>query len=149
MTKSLDDELYVDLLVLCEDGDELVKGKQFDQALLKYEEAWNLLPEPKFEWEAATWILAAIGDAYFFAGKYDLSRTAFKNALKCPDGLENPFIYLRIGETSYELGDRQGAQDSLARAYMLDGRTVFSQEDPKYLLFLSQVMLPPPGQDSL
>jgi transposase len=30
-----------------------------------YLQAWDLLPEPKTEWEAATWLLAAIGDANF------------------------------------------------------------------------------------
>jgi hypothetical protein len=26
---------------------------------------WDLLPEPKTSWEAATWLLGAIGDANF------------------------------------------------------------------------------------
>jgi hypothetical protein len=27
--------------------------------------AWDLLPEPQADWEAATWILGAIGDVNF------------------------------------------------------------------------------------
>ena len=29
------------------------------------------MPEPKDDWEAATWLYVALGDAYFFLEKYE------------------------------------------------------------------------------
>ncbi|GGA28702.1 hypothetical protein GCM10011384_17680 [Psychrobacillus lasiicapitis] len=54
------------------------------------------------------------------------------NAINCPDGIENPFIMLRLGETLYELGDVNKAKDYLLRAYILEGYSIFENEEEKY-----------------
>jgi tetratricopeptide (TPR) repeat protein len=132
----LDENTHSQIRDLCAQGDALVARREFNQAFERYRDALTLLPEPVEDWEAATWILAAIGDLYFLAGNYEKSVRAFEDAVRCPGGLGNPFIHLRNGECHFELRHPDRAVDELLRAYMGDGLEVFEKEDPKYLQFL-------------
>jgi len=66
----LPDELHEQIKKLCAEGDKLVDEERFDQALTRYQSAWDLLPEPQTDWKAASWILAAMGDARFFPWRF-------------------------------------------------------------------------------
>lgn len=68
-----------------------------------FKKALELLPEPKDDWEAATWLYVAIGDAFFFLEKYEEALDNLKHARMCPDGMANSFILMRLGEVYYEL----------------------------------------------
>jgi len=130
-------------------GDQLAEQGAYEPALAEYEKAWALLPEPRLRWEAATWLLAAIGDTHFKANNFAAAALALQDAMHCPGAIGNPFLHLRLGEALFELGEKARALDELARAYMGAGREIFKAEDPKYLAALSTVMRPPPGQTSL
>src|SRR5438477_11803262 len=101
----LDDEVYEVIKARCAEGDELAEADRFDEAVRKYEDALALVPKPVDHWSAATWIYAAIGDAWFLKGEYERARHAMNRALICPDGIGNPFIHLRLGQAQFELGD--------------------------------------------
>ena len=101
------------------------------------------------KWEAATWILAAIGDAQFRKRHFDGAAETLQDAMRSAKAIGNPFLHLRLGESLFEIGQRQRAMDELARAYMGAGREIFDNEDPKYFEALKTVLKPPPGQTSL
>jgi hypothetical protein len=61
----LDDAVHERIRSLCGEGDTLAKTWKCPAALQKYWAAWDLLPEPKTDRKAATWILAAIGNANY------------------------------------------------------------------------------------
>ena len=92
----LDDELHKRIKQLCADGDAAAERSEFDAAIGKYEEAWELLPDPKTQWEAATSILAAIGDAHYLSGEFEEGRETLLTAMHCPDAISNPFLHLRL-----------------------------------------------------
>ncbi len=117
-------------------GDALAESDLFDDALSKYWEAFDLLPEPKTEWEAGTWLLTAIGDANFLKGDFVAGRDNLGSAMHYPDAIGNPFLHLRLGQCQYEVGNLDRATDELLRAYGLEGAEIFESEDPKYLAFL-------------
>jgi hypothetical protein len=96
------------------------------------------------DWNAATWILAAIGDANFLGGDYVAGRDNLSMAMHCPKALGNPFLHLRLGQCQFELGDLDRAADELARAYMAAGRDIFREAD-KYFAFLKTRLEPPKG----
>jgi tetratricopeptide (TPR) repeat protein len=125
------------------EGDALARKKNYREAVQKYIDALNLLPEPKTDWEACTWLLTAIGDTNFMAGAYEQARAALSDAMHCPGAIGNPFIHLRLGESQLELGNKERAADELARAYMGAGKKIFESEDPKYFSFLKTVLKPP------
>lgn len=70
----LSEATYEEIKRLCAAGNSLAEGKQFPNALAKYWSAWDLLPEPKTEWNAATWILTTIGDVNYRSGDYEAGR---------------------------------------------------------------------------
>src|SRR5215510_14242601 len=92
--------VHTEIQRLCALGDEAAAQQQFAQALTSYWAAWDLLPEPQTEWEAATWILGAIGDANFLSGDYVAGRDNLSNAMHCPDAIGNPFLHLRLANVS-------------------------------------------------
>jgi tetratricopeptide (TPR) repeat protein len=133
----LSQELLEKIQAHSADGDELAEDGDFDAALEQYWAAFDLLPEPQTEWEAGTWVLAAIGDALFLKGDFEAGRDNLGYAMNFPDALGNPFLHMRLGQCQFELGNLDRAADELMRAYMGAGNEVFADEDRKYLEFLA------------
>jgi tetratricopeptide (TPR) repeat protein len=136
--QELDDATYEQIKALCAEGDKLADARDFDDAIEKYNEAWDLLPDPKEAWNAATWILAAIGDACFLGGYRTSAQEALQHAMWCPGAIGNPFLHLRLGQVLLDNGEElDRAADELLRAYIMgEGEEMFSSEDPRYLAFL-------------
>lgn len=136
MSEEMDDELYKTITGLCDQGNELCDEEKYAAALEPFGEALALIPRPLENWEASTWVLAALGDCSFLTGNYEKAREYLAMAMHCPGALGNPFIHLRLGQAQYELKNMDRAADELMRAYMGEGEEFFSDEDPKYLAFL-------------
>lgn len=128
----LKEDVYNRILDLCSQGDDLVEDSKYAKALGFYSKALDLIPEPKHEWEASTWIYTALGDTCYLKGDFAASKNYLFDALNCPDGLDNPFILLRLGESLCELGEVDKAKEYLLRTYMLEGYSIFYSEDDKY-----------------
>jgi len=133
-----------DIEALCAKGDQYAESGDFNGALKQYWQAWDLLPEPKTDYEAATWILAAVGDANFLAGDFEAGRDNLSNAMHYPDAIGNPFLHLRLGQCQFELGNMRRAADELGRAFLLGGTGLFDKEDPKYLHWIKPELQEPP-----
>jgi len=130
---------------LCAEGDQHAECGKYARALEFYWKAYDLLPEPKTDWEAATWILTAVGDANFLSGDFKAGRDNLSSAMRCPDAIGNPFLHLRLGQCQFELGDTDRAADELTRAMMGGGEEILREEDPKYWKFLKTKLKPPKG----
>jgi hypothetical protein len=141
----LPDDTYAEIQRLCKEGDELAKNGNGAAGLQKYRAALTLVPRPVTNWDAATWILTAIGDVNFLSGDFSAGRDTLSAAMHCPGAIGNPFIHLRLGQCQYELGDTPRAADELARAYMGAGHWIFTEDDPKYWAFLKTQLKAPPG----
>jgi tetratricopeptide (TPR) repeat protein len=128
----LPDALYQQVTYFSERGNAFMDSGDPARAAGMFEQAFALLPEPKTEWEAATWLNASLGDALFAQEKYREALEYFLDALNCPDGIGNPFIQLRLGECFHELGEEGRAHEHLLRAYMLEGQKIFEDEPRKY-----------------
>jgi hypothetical protein len=140
---SLDDELQERIKHLCADGDAATDAGAFDSAIDSYGTAWNLLPPPKTQWEAAAWILGSMGEAHFLAKDFERGRQALLQAMRCPGARENPFLHLRLGQCQFELGFHIVAGDALAEAWRGGGREIFRDEDPKYYDHLQEILREP------
>jgi tetratricopeptide (TPR) repeat protein len=121
---------------LCRQGDQFAGMEQYDDAIDKYGQAWELLPDPRDRWPAATWILMSAGDAHFRLKEYGEAAELLVDALDYPHGDENPFLALRLGQCLLELGQLNEAANALEEAYRLGGDELFADEDPKYLGFI-------------
>jgi tetratricopeptide (TPR) repeat protein len=134
--EELDENIYEELKTFSNIGDSYAEDGNYADALTEYWKAFDLIPEPKNNWEATTWVLAAIGDANFLGKDYQTGIDNLSNAMHCPEAIGNPFLHLRLGQCQFEIGDLDKAADELTRAYALEGEEMFSEEDPKYLEFL-------------
>jgi tetratricopeptide (TPR) repeat protein len=134
--RELSENLREQIKEYCAHGDVLAEAGKFEEAIGSYNSAWKLIPEPKNQWEAATWVLAAIADAAFLGGFLKSAREAIDYGMTCPGAIGNPFMHLRFGQILLDLGERDRAADELMRAYMGAGAEIFGRDDPKYLAFL-------------
>ncbi|KVH35173.1 hypothetical protein WT01_21560 [Burkholderia cepacia] len=133
----LDNELYERIGALSDAGDALMEDGDYEGALAKFRAGFDLLPEPKTNWEAGTWLMAAIGDANFLQEDYAAGCDNLGQAMHFPNAIGNPFLHLRLGQCQFELGNLDRAADELMRAYMAGGPELFEDEDPRYLRFLA------------
>lgn len=133
----LRDRLFDRVTTLSAAGNELARGGDYDGALARYWEAFDLLPNPKTDWEAGAWLLAAIGDANFLQHDYVAGRDNLASAMSFPGAVGNPFLHFRLGQCQFELGNLDRAADELMRAYMGGGPDIFARDDEKYLRFLA------------
>src|SRR5436190_2515901 len=101
---------------LCRQGDQFAGMEQYDDAIDKYGQAWDLLPEPRDQWPAATWILMSAGDAHFRLKEFEEAAEILSDALDYPHGDENPFLALRLGQSLLELGQLNDAANALKEA---------------------------------
>jgi tetratricopeptide (TPR) repeat protein len=141
----LSDEIQAGVDRLCAEGDVHADHDRFPEALALYWEAWDLLPEPKIGCEAATWILAAVGDANFLGRDYEAGCDNLSTVMHCPGGIGIPFLHMRLGQCQFELGEHALAADELMRAYLGGGADLFDDEDPKYLDYLEAQRLAADG----
>ncbi|MDY6897837.1 MAG: hypothetical protein SWZ49_07115 [Cyanobacteriota bacterium] len=70
----IDDVSYSRILELSKQGDDYGKRKEFSKAIDSYYEALNLVPDPKEDYSATTWLLTAIGESYLFLKDYENAR---------------------------------------------------------------------------
>ena len=141
----LPDDIYERISDLGEAGNEAAEADDLEGAIASYRQAWDLLPEPKQQWQAATWILGAIGDFQFALGDYAAARDTLTQAMECAEAVGNPFLHLRLGQAHFETGNMERASDELARAFLIEGTVIFDDEDPKYLALIKDKLKAPPG----
>lgn len=134
--KELDHKTHSAIAQLSQKGDSYAENGDYPRALAAYWQAFDLIPEPKTDWEATTWVLAAIGDANFLGNDFQAGLDNLSNAMHCPGAIGNPFLHLRLGQCQFELGNLDRAADELTRAYAVAGEEIFEEDDPKYFAFL-------------
>ncbi len=148
--KELSEQIHNQITGRCEQANALLEAGQLGPALEELWGAWDLLPEAKTQWEAATFILGSIGDINFLTADFQAGRDNLHSAMHCPDAVGNAFLHFRLGQCEFELGEHDNAAQELARAYLAGGVEVFRGSDPKYYDYLQTRLEPPPnGWDAL
>jgi tetratricopeptide (TPR) repeat protein len=112
MIKELEPGTYEEIKRFSARGDELAAVKSYEEAIAEYNKAWELVPNPKNDWNASTWILAAIADAAFLAGYKVSALEALQYAMTCPGAVGNPFLHLRLGQVLFDTGSWMQRQRS-------------------------------------
>lgn len=135
----LSDELHKKIVTFSEKGNDFFDDDNFSAAQAEYEAAFKLIPLPKNNYEASSWLLAGIGDCLYYQKSYQKALETFKYGEACEGGL-NAFIWLRIGECYAELEDIPNAREFLLRAYMMEGEEMFTEEDVKYQVIIQDLI---------
>jgi len=141
----LPDKRHDEIQRLCAEGNDLLDQRRFEDALNRFSSAWELLPQPRIEWDAANWILAAIADVHFVRHDFAAMRIPLMTAMQCEGATANPFLRLRLGQCLFELGELEEATNWLAGAFLSEGKKIFAEDDPKYVAFIKSKLSSPPG----
>lgn len=137
---TLDDKIYEEITTLCKQGEDFLEENEDNEALKCFNKALNLVPSPKTDWEASLWIYSALGDIYYLESEEKKALEHFHSAYNCPDGTENPFVLLRLGQCYFDLDDFDKAKEFLFRAYMMEGEEIFEEEDEEYFEYIEGVI---------
>ena len=133
-------EMLAEIDRISEEGSELFDEGKYRQAISAWEKAFAFVPDPKNTFSQSLWLHSSIGDAWFLLKDFKQSAAHFFAAKSNVEenGYANPFIMLRLGQSYLELSDAANAKEYLLRAYALEGKELFNDEDPKYFDFLSK-----------
>ena len=145
MPKPLPEKIEAEVARLFDEGEQLLNEEADEQALVRFQEAWALIPEPKGEWQRALQVLGGIADCEFFLEEYEACSQTMQLALRNGGGPDNPFICLRLGQCYLKLGRETEAGNWLVSALMTGGTEIFEGEDDGYRDFLMDRLDPPPG----
>ena len=129
----LDDELYAQITKHSDIGEHYFCEGKFRKALEEYQKAFDLIPEPKTDWDASVWTLAAIGDSHFMS-----ALEYFEKLMTEYGEEENPFIRVRYGECLYETGKTDLGKEHMLAAFKMEGTEVFDND--KYLQLISDLI---------
>ena len=129
-----------DIERICRAADDFLDEGNTKEAYRKYKEALDIIPNPKTSYETATWIFVSIGDLFFKNKQYDMARDYFFEAKNCPNGVSNPYVLFRLGQSLVETKDNNQAREFLLRAYMLVGDDIFWDEDEKYYAVIKDLV---------
>jgi tetratricopeptide (TPR) repeat protein len=132
----IDDAIHSKIVNFCKEGDNYLEQEDYARAIHKYCDAFDIIPDPYENYEASTWVLTSLGNAYFLMGDYENALCSLQDVMHCPKAIGNPYIHLKLGQVQFETGNFTRAQDELARAYMGGGKEVFTDENPKYYEYL-------------
>jgi len=124
------------VLALVEDANILADKKMYQEAIGKYKEAWDLIPEPRNIHPLSTAVMSELMDVYFLVGHWSYAKEAVECAISCPGGCEDSFLRLRYGQILFDHGELNEAFKELKFAYGTAGFDIFRTEDPRYLDFL-------------
>jgi hypothetical protein len=68
--------IYDRITSLSSEGNGLIERGDFRGAIANWSEALTLIPEPKTDWEASTWLYASIADAHYPTTNIQRSRSS-------------------------------------------------------------------------
>ena len=134
----LDDAVYAEITKHTDIGEHYFEDGKFRKALEEYRKAYDLIPEPKVNWEASEWTLAAIGDSHYMLREFISAREVFGKIVTEYGADENPFVKVRYGECLYETGKTEEAKEYLLAAYRMEGEAVFDND--KYLKVIEDMI---------
>ena len=97
-----------------EEGNILFDNEEYDQAIKIWLEGLASLSKPINAQSEAVWFQTSIADAFFMQGKYEDAYPYLWDAKSnlSGEGYINPFLMLRLGQCSHELG-KENAKEYL------------------------------------
>ncbi|MGI9526002.1 MAG: tetratricopeptide repeat protein [Weeksellaceae bacterium] len=125
---------------LAQQGNDLFDKNDFNQAIKVWEQALELIPEDKNLYAESQWLYTSIGDAYFYLKDFEKALETFNKAKANIENnaYGNPFIMLRLGQSYLENNLTNEGKEFLLRAYMIEGKEIFEDENEKYFNFLNE-----------
>ena len=134
-------DLESKIIDLISRGNEFDDAKKFDEAINIYNQAYQLLPEPKLEWEMiSSWLTSCYFNAYFALKDYVKAKEWAELELKYRSSNIDVAPYIDIGMAAYELNQKKEFFNNFKRAYDYGKERPFKEYPKKYLDFFLEEM---------
>lgn len=134
--ESMDKEIYLNIDSKADEAIEYYLEGKRAKAIATYLDALDLIPEPKTMWEESWTFYWGISELFFQSENFSKALEYLKICVRCPNGLGNPKVHLRLGQINFLMGNFEQSKDELMRAYMGGGEEIFANEDKKYFAFI-------------
>jgi hypothetical protein len=137
--KDLESELKAQVVELCNKAVEAQEEERFHASNRDLQKVYDLLPEPKNEWKAYSWLISIMADNHFEQEEYIASFEKLEEVFTLDaESTENAYLCLRRGQCALELEHDELAKQFLTRAFELEGKELFEDEHSKYLKLAKQ-----------
>ena len=123
----LSETIYAEIQDLAGQGNEAIDQGRLGDAITLWQSALQLLPTPASQWQAAFWLYASMGEAYYQLAAFNEAITMFNQAASYPEAGDNPYPYYMLGKCYWHL-KHERAPEFLLKAYDLDGEGIFSAD---------------------
>jgi tetratricopeptide (TPR) repeat protein len=130
--ETLPDDLYNAIISDMDEGDNAMEEESCDLAISFYQQALEKVPAPKHDWEISFNIYTAMADTYFNMHDFENAVYCYNQALQCPDGTVNGYVWLGLGQSYLEIDETEKAIDALFSAWMLEGEEIFDGDNQEY-----------------
>jgi tetratricopeptide (TPR) repeat protein len=136
MYKDLPEDIYDKFDKMTDEAYELFINKQYEQSFKKYKECLSIIPDPKKDYGDSSNVIEWMVDNYMKIQDYSNAIIWVENL---GEYLKNKNIlgdweFLK-GKVYFESGDLEKSLDNFKAAYAKAGRSIFNEQDPKYLDF--------------
>lgn len=129
-------DLEASISSIMETGNELDENGKKPQALAAYEQAWDLLPEPKLGWKLLTgWIAGSLYNFYFDATDFKNAKLWAQAELDGRSSERNTGPLIDLGMACVELNEEEEAFQHFDAAYAFGKERAFKERPKKYLKF--------------
>ncbi len=125
MLKSLDQAIVDQIYALMREGFEHAKQGRHQKGVPLFRRAWDLLPEPKYEWDISKITLFRLAKFFRDAHLFSEAHEWVDQVAKCPIQLGEGTAELTKGTIYFAAGDLDSAFAWLDKAYKASGRRVF------------------------
>ena len=133
-------EIKQKVVELCEKAVSQSEIERFEASNRSLEKVLLLIPEPKPEWKAYTWLQASRPDNFYELEHYAEALVLFEEALELDEVYQsNGYVHMRIGQCLHHLKRQQEALGYLKEAYQLGGEELFEDEYAIYKKLAKQV----------
>lgn len=99
--------------------------------------AWNLYPEPKYQWNEMYHFSKQLFDAYLESGEFNKAKEWLNKMIEHNNHLHlfDDDILFEMGKYHFEIGDYEKAYDYFQQLVKVSGMRYFQGEYPKYMQF--------------
>jgi len=129
-------ELEENIVSIIEAGNVYSTNGDFESALKNYQEAWELLPEPKLEWEMlSSWLSGSFYTVYFNRSDFESAKHWGEAQLKATSSKIDTAPLIDLGMVCYELEKYEESYKYFDDAYNYGKARAFKERPKKYLDF--------------
>ena len=134
--ETLDEILFSEIQHCAAIATQHMQDRQAPEAQEQFLQALRHLPEPLGRWNAAGWLLLALGHVAVTRENWDMARQVLTDAMWSPGVFGNPWAHRLKGQVHLALEEQDRAADDLMRAYRACGPDILEGTDPACLALI-------------